>query len=1143
MSNRQTAKPVSLPLFPSDSSSAPSAVAAAARGGANDFETLRRRAVGEHGRRYWRSLNELADTPELAEYVQREFPSQAGEWHDPVSRRNFIKLMGASLALAGVGLNAGCEQREEKIVPYVNPPENLVPGKPLYYATAMPFRGGQAIGVLVEQHMGRPTKIEGNPEHPASLGATDAMTQASILSMYDPDRSKEVLEAAQPTTWSLFLTRMERELYADGKPRQDVRVRVLSETVCSPTLAANVRTFTEQFSGARWHQYEPANRDNVTEGAKRAFGQATNVYYDFSKAERVLSLDCNFLHDEPGSIRYARQFVDGRRVRVDGKGAERQVSREIALKTKSEMKPAEGAVGMNRLYVVESTPTITGAMADHRLALKPSQVYDFALAVARAVGAPVGGLQAGVLPPDAQQMADALAADLKEHAGRGIVIAGDHQPPAVHVLAHAINEQLQNAGTTVLHTDPVEAGSAEATQVDSLDALVKDMAAGQVDVLLILGGNPVYNSPADIDFQGALDRFVAERTPDQRRPARLAIHLSPYYDETSFRCHWHLPESHYLESWGDLRAFDGTVTIQQPLIAPLYGTRSALEVIGGLLRMPDATAYDLVRNHWRNQESYAGDGFEQAWRKALHDGVLPNSALPVRPAKLAGDLATAAARPAVPAAANNLEIVFRPDPYLWDGRWANNGWLQELPRPLTKLTWDNVILMSPATAEELGYASYYGDDRHRPMMTVRRGDRSITGPIWVAYGHPDKSLTVHLGFGRTRAGRVGGTGEGDTRGFNAYRLRTRDALHIAGDVTFGDNDGKTYELACTQHHQMLELPKEVGGPYAGEDLNAQRGLVKTLAFESLSHAPAGAHAPPKHLSLYPEYDYEGNGLHKWGMVIDQNACIGCNACVAACQSENNIPIVGKEQVIMQREMHWLRIDTYYTGDPVTPEMMFQPMLCQHCEKAPCEVVCPVAATTHSDEGINEMTYNRCVGTRYCSNNCPYKVRRFNFLQYNDNTVASLKLMRNPDVTVRNRGVMEKCTYCVQRVNGTRIELKKIEVELTEAQRPESGVAPQERQRLQQRYRDELSKLQTACQQSCPTEAIVFGDLNASQKFKSVGLPAEHLPVTRLKLQPEDVHYGILTELNTQPRTTYLARVRNANPALASARPAAAAPVH
>ena len=1153
MSNRQHAKIVSLPLFTESparhDARAPAAVVAEHAEPVGDFESLRRRAATQHGKTYWRSLNELADAPDFAQYVEREFPSQAGEWHDPVSRRNFVKLMGASLALAGVGLNVGCEQRDEKIVPYVNPPENLIPGKPLFYATAMPFRAGQGIGLLVEQHMGRPTKIEGNPEHPASLGATDAMAQASILSMYDPDRSPAVMEAGHITTWSIFFGRVERFLYDGGKPKTNLRVRVLTETVCSPTLGAQIHELLERFPQARWHQYEPVNRDNVN-AAFNSFGPPTNAHYDFSKAERILSLDCNFLHDEPGSIRYARQFADGRRVRAyDDKDGHRTLRREVATKRASAMTPVDGGFEMNRLYVAESTPTITGAMADHRLALKPSLVYELALAVARAAGVQGAGEPQG-LSGEAVKWAEAVAEDLRSHPGKSLIIAGDHQPPAVHVLAHAINAGLQNVGQTVLYTDPVEAepqadfgtgAKPKSTLVESLKALVADMNAGNVDMLLILGGNPVYTAPADVKFQAALDQFVAARVGNEKdRNAKfknLAIHLSSYYDETSYRCHWHLPESHYLEAWGDLRAFDGTASIQQPLISPLYGTRSASEVVAGILLKREAGGYDLVRSYWRKQDGFAGNDFEQAWAKALHDGVVANSARRVRPANLRADIASITARPVVPTAAGMYEVSFRPDPNVWDGRWANNGWLMELPRPLTKITWDNVVLMSPKTAtDKFGIQHTNVDDRHWPMVTVRRAGAEVTGAAWVSYGHPDDAVTVHLGFGRTRAGRIGGfvmpgQDTAEVHGFDAYAIRTSDATGFAADAEVGvDPKGKTWEVACTQHHQMIDFRGRDDGPYAGENLNTQRDLVRQIDYAGFkdAHPHEGHHAT--HVSLYPDYSYDTNGLHKWGMVIDQTACIGCNACVTACQSENNIAVVGKHEVIMQRELHWLRIDTYYTGDPVSPDMLFQPMLCQHCEQAPCEVVCPVAATSHSDEGINEMTYNRCVGTRYCSNNCPYKVRRFNFLQYNDNTVASLKLMRNPDVTVRNRGVMEKCTYCVQRVNATRIELKKLEADA--AVSASTGDNAAEPQRLRDKAADILAELQTACQQACPTEAIIFGDLNYQKKVQ----PSQKrtLPVQDLKTQSGEVHYEVLDELNTRPRTSYLARFRNLNPSLAAA---------
>jgi molybdopterin-containing oxidoreductase family iron-sulfur binding subunit len=1161
MSNRQQAKIVSLPLFSPDGAAhavaqaeahAPAAVLAERAEPVDpaDLDALRKRARTEHGRTYWRTLNELAETPDFAQVIAREFPHEAGEWHDPVSRRNFMKLMGAGLALAGVGLNIGCEQRDERIVPYVNPPENMIPGKPLFYASAFPMRSGQAIGVLVEQHMGRPTKVEGNPEHPASLGATDVTAQGSVLSMYDPDRSQVVMEAGAITTWSQFFRDMETRLYPGAKADANLRIRVLTETVCSPTLANQIRTLMKSFPQTRWHQYEPCGRDNVNMGGRAAFGPAVNTIYDFSKAERILSLDSNFLYDEPGSLVYARQFTDGRRVRASEEGGKRTLYRESATKLKSEMKRVDGGFEMNRLYVVESTPTITGAKADHRLALKPSQVYDFALAVARAVGASVGnagGADRPPLPADAQKWVQAIADDLKSHTGKSIVIAGDHQPPAVHVLAHAMNAALQNAGQTVIYTDTVEPeqtadvgadGKGQASQIDSLKTLLADMQAGNVDILLMLGGNPVYTAPADLNFGGVLEQFVNAKAPDKSRFLHTAIHLSSHYDETSFKCHWHLPESHFLEAWGDLRSYDGTVSIQQPLIAPLYATRSAIEVLNGLLLVREGTGYEIVRAYWQQQDVMGGSKFEETWAKSLHDGLIAGTAFRPKQVTLKSDVASAVAPPKVQAKAGGVEVVFRPDPNIWDGRWANNGWLMELPRPLTKITWDNVILMSPSTAAKLGIKHKNIDDRHFPEYTIRRGNRDATGAVWINYGHPDDSITVHLGFGRTRAGRVGGLAEAmtesNTYGFDAYKIRTSDAMGLAADCDLGAT-GKGWEIACTQHHQLIDFShlKNGGGiaPYQGENLNEQREIVKELNYDEYKTAPVEPEKAEPHVSFYPDYNYlDTNGLHKWAMVIDQTACIGCQACVIACQSENNIATVGKRQVIMQREMHWLRIDTYYTGDPVTPDMLFQPMLCQHCEQAPCETVCPVAATSHSDEGINEMTYNRCVGTRYCLNNCPYKVRRFNFLQYNENWVDSLKLMRNPDVTVRNRGVMEKCTYCIQRVTLTRIETKKLDVEAIalEDQGDKAGA-----DRVHQKAADVLAGLQTACQQVCPTEAILFGDLHYQAKLKSWNVESDRmLTVTNLKEQPEGLHYDLLdAELNTRPRTTYLAIMRNFNPAL------------
>ena len=1155
-----------------------------------DLETLRQRAISPDGSgpRLWRSLNELAATPEFQEYVQREFPQQASEWHDPVSRRNFLKLMSASLALAGV-FGAGCAhpQPEEKIVPYVHPPEYMLAGKPMYFATAMPFNG-YGLGLLVESYMFRPIKVEGNPRHPASLGATNPFAQASILTLYDPERSQAIREAGEVgVSWSTFVLELERFIARRGgrDGGRSLRVRVLTETVTSPTLAAQIRAVLERFPAARWHHYQPVSYDNALAGTRMAFGRPLNTVYRFDRAKRIVSLDANFLLEEPGSVRYARDFIDGRRIRADkdadGKKAGEVWRERAGVEAGGQAETGQGpdepgkagqpaarpgqqggaghqtetltfteaergtdpALLMNRLYVLESTHTITGAMADNRLAVRPSEIALFARALAARLGVPGAGESPAGLSPQLARWADEVAKDLQAEdvRGRALVIPGHSQPPAVHALAHAINAHLGGAGQTVVYTEPVEAdpnaaaaAPADADQpaagdgggvgaggphqiggIESLRALVDDMRAGVVDALFIVGGNPVYNAPADIPFREALET-LAGRGDDS-----LTCHLSLYYDETSFRCRWHIPQAHYLESWGDVRAYDGTATVIQPLINPLYNGRTAYELLAALNDEPDLTTYDAVRRHWRQvfegnsqgggtqRGGTQGGGFEDFWLTALHEGMIPGTGFEPVNVTAVGDLRL----PAPPAPSTGLELVIRPDPTVWDGQFAPNAWLQELPKPLTKITWDNVVHISPNTAKSLNLSPYYKDQG--PVVVLRYRKQTIQGAVWVTPGHPDGVVTIHLGYGRTHGSRLFGGEETGRIDFSAYQMMFADA------PTFGPGaqlttTGETRNLACTQDHQLLDEPNDTG---------RRRDLVRRWDIEpfvnEITHKPdqqnVGAergHGETVHLSLYPEYDYSKG--HAWGMVIDQNACIGCNTCVIACQAENNIPVIGKEEVYKGREMHWLRIDTYRGGPLDAPETYFQPMLCQHCEKAPCEVVCPVAATTHSNEGINEMTYNRCVGTRYCSNNCPYKVRRFNFLQYNDNAVPVMKLLRNPYVTVRNRGVMEKCTYCVQRVNQTRIELKKVQVNITESKDSQQ----------QEGYRREeaqlMEELQTACQQACPTEAIVFGDLNYRPGGRGM------TEVARLKHQPEELHYGLLTELNTQPRTTYLARFRNAN---------------
>lgn len=995
------------------------------------LSTLLHKAQQEQGRRFWRSLEELCETPEFIEYLQREFPHGASEWHDPVGRRRFLKLMGASLALAGL---SGCVyQPQEKIVPYIRQPEEIVPGKPLFFATAMPF-AGEAIGLLVRSNEGRPTKIEGNPQHPGSLGATDLWAQASILQLYDPDRSRTLLYLGDISSWSAFLGAVRTAMVNQGG-KQGAGLRLLTETVISPTLADQIKALLQKYPAAKWHQYEPVTRDNVRLGAQMAFGQPVNAIYRFDQAARVVALDADFLFRGPGHLRYARDFANRRRVVADQKD-------------------------MNRLYVAESSPTVTGSIADHRLPVKPSEIEALARAIAAGVG--VGNVAA----PTGEALAkygswiDAVVRDLDQHRGASIVVVGDEQPPVVHALGHAINAALGNVGRTVFYTDPVEANPV--VQTESLRELVADMEAGRVEMLVILGGNPVYTAPADIPFRTAL-----ERVP-------LRIHLGLYRDETADLCHWHVPEAHYLESWSDARAYDGTVSIVQPLIAPLYQGKTAHEILAVLNDQPDRTSYDVVREYWQRQAGAAD--FERWWRRALHDGVVPDTAFTARTLSARTDFAAA---PPTSTSAQGLEIVFRPDPSIYDGRFANLGWLQELPKPLTKLTWDNVIYLSPRTAERLGLDRVVGSrggEVWSEIVELRFEGRTVRGPAYLVPGHPDDCVTVFMGYGRERAGRVG-----NKIGYNASAIRTTGAMWAGAGAELR-RTGEAYQLASTQLHFLME----------GRDLVRATILEEYMRNPEVVHERG--HEPPEDLSLYPQYQHDG---YRWAMAIDVSACIGCNACVVACQAENNIPVVGKEQVARSREMHWLRVDTYYEGDPENPTAYFQPIPCQQCEKAPCEVVCPVNATVHSAEGLNDMVYNRCVGTRYCSNNCPYKVRRFNYLLYQDWETPTYKMMRNPEVTIRSRGVMEKCTYCVQRIQAAKIEAEK------------DG----------RRVRD--GEVLTACQAVCPTEAIVFGDLND--------------PNSRVaKLKAEKRNFSLLGELNTRPRTSYLAALRNPNPELKGA---------
>jgi Fe-S-cluster-containing dehydrogenase component len=961
----------------------------------------------------WRSLNPAPRDPNALMPAQME----------DVNRREFLSLMAASLVLAGVSGCSPAAKLPERIVPYVRPPEEVLPGIPLYFATAMPF-AGYGIGLIVKSNEGRPTKIEGNPRHPASVGSTDVFAQASILDLYDPDRAKSVTRHGAVATIDSFVTAVSSQL-DKWKASGGTGLRFLSGTVTSPSEIALFQEILKKFPNARWYQYEAVNNDNARAGARIAFGRYLDAIYHFDRADIVVSLDSDFLYWGPAHVRYTRDFSGRRAAAASGNT-------------------------MNRLYAFESSPGITGAKADHRIAMRPAEITRLALAMASRLGIPEAGKS--TLRDD---WFDPMIRDIESQPGTSIVIAGPSQPPFIHALAHAINEKLGNIGKTVVYTEPPDAQTATlaAEQTASLRELVEEMQSGTVETLVMLETNPVYSAPADLEFPKHLSRV----------PLRISHSL--FYDETAAACDWHIPQHHFLEMWGDVRAYDGTISIIQPLIVPLYQTKSPHEFLSIFLEDPSRSNYELVRDFWQHQ--HPDDDFEDYWANCLQQGIVPDSqVMPVRPSvrlqqtALSPDSAASTSQAESP---DQIDVLFRPDPSMYDGSFANNVWLLELPRPLTRLTWDNAVMLSPKTAAKL----HLGDE---DLVDVVCGGRQVTGAVWVVPGHSNDCATLHLGWGRTQAGT-----HGTHRGFNSYAVQTSaDLWHARGQIR---KRGGKYKLVSTQKHHETE----------------GRHMVRHMAVSDYVTSPRAiqeeTHIPSWDETMYPQY---GAVDYAWGMSVDLSRCVGCNACVIACQSENNIPVVGKEEVARSREMHWMRIDAYYEGAAENPDAYFQPMFCQHCETAPCELVCPVEATTHSTEGLNEMTYNRCIGTRYCSNNCPYKVRRFNFFQYAEWDIPSLKLLYNPDVTVRSRGVMEKCTYCVQRINRTRIESLKEDRSIRDGE------------------------LMTACQQACPATALTFGNLLDKDS-----------KVAKLKSEPRN--YAVLSDYNTRPRTTYLAVLKNPNP--------------
>lgn len=999
------------------------------------------------GERYWQSLSELAETPEFQASLKREFPSSQDLFMDSGSRRSFLKVMGASLALSGL---TACrvQKPRELILPYVNHPEGQVIGKPMFYASAMPF-AGYAYPVLVESHEGRPTKIEGNPDHPSTLGAATAFMQASILGMYDPDRAQSVTNFGRLRTWNDAVAELIR-VSANERLTKGRGLRIVTGAVSSPTTLRLLTRLQEEFPEMQWVSYDPINLDMVHEGARLAFGRPLDVRYDFAQADVVVSLDSDFTMAHPYGLKYSKAFSARRRV------------------FSTEDEPC-------RHYQFESTVSPTGALADHRVRLRPSEVELVARVMAGKLGVPGFPAEELGIATDTRVI-EAAVRDLQTAGSKALVAVGEFQPAKVHAIAHAINKHLGAFGTTVAVAQPV---LQPRDSMASLRQLTEDMNAGKVSSVIVLNSaNPLYTAPGDLGFASAFAKV----------PFRFAV--SEYSDETAASCVWHVPESHYLESWGDARSEDGTISIVQPLISPLFASRTSNEVLAVLVGETGKTPFDLVQDTYKPMVT--DEPFEKFWRRALHDGLILGTERPVVNPDLVLDVA------ALPPAqqAPSLEIAFRPDTAVMDGRFANLGWLQELPRPYTKMTWENAIGMSLATATALGVKAF-GETQIVDEVTVTVNGRSVTGAAIVIPGHPDNALTLTLGYGRRRGGRVAVGEKNEPLGYDAYPVVSSANPHqvYSADLKI---TGKKRQIAQTQLHFNLDDPgitRYAGSMAEHESVSLQRrGIIRTASLTEFRKDPMAVHTEyhtpgPRESLTDGSWQYKG---YAWGMAIDTNVCNSCNACVVACQAENNIPVVGKDQVRKQREMHWLRIDQYYMGSVDNPRVFNMPMACVHCENAPCEVVCPVAATVHGDEGTNDMVYNRCVGTRFCANNCPYKVRRFNWFQYTDWTSPLAKMLRNPEVTPRSRGVMEKCTYCIQRIAVGRIEAEN------------DG----------RKLRD--GEVVTACQATCPTDAIVFGNINDPESR-----------VTRLKRLK--TNYSLLAELNIRPRTTYLAAIRNPNP--------------
>lgn len=1051
------------------------------------------------GQQYWRSLGEYAQSEHVQELLKDEFAGYDPKEIMSMSRRRFFQLMGAGMALAGIGLT-GCRRwPEEKLAPFADRPQDRIPGKTQKFAT-MCERNGFVVPARATAFDGRPIKLAGNANHPMSPhGSSDAYLQAETLALYDPYRTNWVkrqssrsgkLERVGTTPqdgWKGFANWC-KDHFANTTSGQ--RIAVLHEPTNSPTFASLKARLEKQLPGVQFYTWSPVNRDNVIAGAALASddGQAARWHYDLTKAKRIVSLSSDFLNDRPDSLKLASQWGQNRK--------------------------SCDAGDMSRMYAVESSFTLTGSVAEHRLAIPDSMIPAVAATMAQMLGLPANRMQYP-LPENARAFVSAMVEDLQQHAGESVVFAGPGMSPQVHALCLEINAALQGSAANDIQFATVEPQAKQPLQSEQIATLTKRLNAGEIDQLLVLGGNPVYDAPADLNFADAITQ------------AETVIHLTVQANETSQKATWLLPQAHFLECWGDGRAYDGTLSIQQPLILPLFDGKSPVEVLSMLAGQRNKAGYDLVRETFQNETLLPGNTtFEKAWRTALHDGLVKESAYArIDSPKLANGQARGISAPQAPTGGESFEIVFQVDPCLLDGRYAGNGWLQETPQPMTKITWDNAALMNVKDAEQLGVET----GNH---VRIIIDGQSVELPVYRMPGQARGSIAIQLGYGRTAGSPVG-----IDVGKNVYPLRRTAGMdHAIGKV---EKAGGTYELACTIEHHLIDgtAPPSPATESAAWALKKRLGkpgksgyIVKENSLEDYKKNPNFVHEDDHgnlSLQLFPQEEEFREGPHAWGMTVDMTACIGCNGCVTACQAENNIPVVGRDQVIMSREMHWLRIDRYFKGDPAdSPEVVHMPVACVHCENAPCEQVCPVAATVHDTEGLNTMVYNRCIGTRYCSNNCPYKVRRFNYFDYHSKPtpnsvskpwlgipdqqqqtqISDLKRMVfNPDVTVRMRGVMEKCTYCVQRIADAKSEAR-----IRAADDPlDDGLVHD-------------GDVVTACQEACPTQAITFGDLNDTKSNVS---QKQKLPRA----------YSLLAELNTRPRTMHLAKIYNPNPKLAKSK--------